>query len=143
MVFHNQTENIVMNVVLIVTTVTDNEGLGKHHGLVVVNLRMTMNTESYSNHSSAANENTSVTGGLDVRGLDVMSKRGSNALNHDSSRKKPTVIFPIMLAVPRNSFPSKVNMEQSLYRLPSSVQNIRKVPEDCFCLDRNTDRSTE
>ena len=86
-----------MNVVLVVTTVTNNESLGKHHRLVVVNLGMILNTESYSNHSSAANEHTSVTGGLDVRGLDIVSKRSSNALNNNSSRKEPTVIFPIML----------------------------------------------
>lgn len=97
MLFQNQTENIVMNVVLVVTTVTNNESLSKHHRLIVIDLGMTVNPESYSNHSSAANEDTSVTGGLDVRGLNIMSKRSTNALNINSSRKKPTVIFPIML----------------------------------------------
>ena len=86
-VFQNQTENIIVNVVLIVATITDDESLGKHHWRVIINLRITAHAETNSDHSSAANEDTAVASGLDVRRLDVVSKRSSNALRSDSSPK--------------------------------------------------------
>lgn len=76
-----------MYVVLIVASITDDESLRKHHWWVVINLQITWHIQTNLNHSSAANKDTSVTSGLNIGSLDIMSKRSTNILKNHSTKK--------------------------------------------------------
>ena len=70
-----------MDVVGVVAIISDNEGLREQHGLVVVNLQVTVShLFQYLNLSSASDQNSIISGGLDIHGLDVMAEVSTETL---------------------------------------------------------------
>lgn len=71
-----------MDIVGVVAVVSDDEGLSEHHGLVVVDLKMTTSSQTIDlDLSSAADHDSVISGGLDVGGVDTVSKGSTQSLD--------------------------------------------------------------